>query len=345
MKPALVLTVAATFVGSAMGVTASAWRSSLPASSSSGAAIRRPATPAADAEGSRRPAPPPGPEGRGDGAPSPTRIAPRPLRPPVDATVDLESWLTEGDAVEVRRPVYVSVVADGRARPLLTTAATVAQALREAGVQVGTRDRVFPHPSTPLRPQSRIRVVRIRREVLTRRVSVPPPTVRRRDPAVPWGRVVTEPGRIGLRQVTVVKTYADGRLVSVVQTAARLLRPAVPTVVRVGQRRLVASRGAFAGYEYLDVVATAYAPWHGKGVDGTTAIGLRAGYGVVAVDPRVIPLRSRLYIEGYGYAIAGDTGGRIKGLRVDLGFDSVREARRFGRRSVRIYILQRYERR
>jgi 3D (Asp-Asp-Asp) domain-containing protein len=345
MKPALVLTVAATFVGSAMGVTASAWRSSLPASSSSGAAIRRPATPAADLEGSRRPGRTVGSEVSGDGSTPPAQVSGRRLLSPVNATVDLESWLSEGDTVQVRGPAYVSVVADGRARPLLTTAATVAQALREAGVRVGKGDRVFPHPSSRLQPQSRIRVIRIRREVLTQRVSVPPPTVRRRDPAVPWGRVVTEPGRAGLRQVTVVKTYADGRLVSVVQRAARLLRPAVPTVVRVGQRRLVASRGAFAGYEYLDVVATAYAPWHGRGVDGTTAIGLRAGYGVVAVDPRVIPLRSRLYIEGYGYAIAGDTGGRIKGLRVDLGFDSVREARRFGRRPVRVYILQRYERR
>ncbi|MDQ7828594.1 MAG: 3D domain-containing protein [Armatimonadota bacterium] len=345
MKPALVLTVAATFVGSAMGVTASAWRSSLPASSSSGAAIRRPATPARAPEESGRPARPTGLESERDAGAPAVPITPRRALPPVHATLDLDSWLSEGDAVEVRRPAYVSVVADGRARPLLTTAATVAQALREAGVRVGKGDRVFPHPSSLLQPQSRIRVIRIRREVLTRQVAIPPATVRRRDPTVNWGRVVTEPGRAGVRQVTVVKTYADGRLVSVVQTAARLLRPAVPTVVRVGQRRLVASRGAFAGYEYLDVVATAYAPWHGKGVDGTTAIGLRAGYGVVAVDPRVIPLRSRLYIEGYGYAIAGDTGGRIKGLRVDLGFDSVREARRFGRRPVRVYILQRYERR
>jgi 3D (Asp-Asp-Asp) domain-containing protein len=85
--------------------------------------------------------------------------------------------------------------------------------------------------------------------------------------------------------------------------------------------------------------ATAYAPWHGKGVDGTTAIGLRAGYGVVAVDPRVIPLRSVLYIEGYGRAIAGDTGGAIKGHRIDLGFATAREAYRFGRRPVRVYVL------
>ena len=47
---------------------------------------------------------------------------------------------------------------------------------------------------------------------------------------------------------------------------------------------------------------------------------MRAGYGVVAVDPRVIHLGSKLYIEGYGYAIAGDTGGAVKGYIIDLGF-------------------------
>jgi 3D (Asp-Asp-Asp) domain-containing protein len=51
---------------------------------------------------------------------------------------------------------------------------------------------------------------------------------------------------------------------------------------------------------------------------------LRAGYGVVAVDPSVIPLRTKVYIPGYGVAIAGDTGGAIKGNIIDLGFDDVR---------------------
>src|SRR3990167_3865473 len=45
---------------------------------------------------------------------------------------------------------------------------------------------------------------------------------------------------------------------------------------------------------------------------------------LVAVDPKVIPLRTRLYIPGYGFAIAGDTGGSIKGDKIDLGFDDVK---------------------
>jgi 3D (Asp-Asp-Asp) domain-containing protein len=71
-----------------------------------------------------------------------------------------------------------------------------------------------------------------------------------------------------------------------------------------------------------------------------TALGWQAGYGIVAVDPRVIPLRTRLYIPGYGYAVAGDTGGAIRGSRIDLGFNTYRDARQFGRRNVTVYLLQ-----
>ncbi len=78
---------------------------------------------------------------------------------------------------------------------------------------------------------------------------------------------------------------------------------------------------------------------------GITASGMRAQYGVIAVDPRVIPLGTRLYIEAvdgswsYGYAIAGDTGGAIKGARIDLFYDSHSQAIAFGRRAARVYIL------
>ncbi|MBI2011403.1 G5 domain-containing protein [Candidatus Daviesbacteria bacterium] len=62
------------------------------------------------------------------------------------------------------------------------------------------------------------------------------------------------------------------------------------------------------------------------GCNEWTATGLRAGKGVIAVDPKVIKLGSRVYIPGYGLATAGDTGGAIKGNIIDLGFDDARTA-------------------
>jgi len=69
---------------------------------------------------------------------------------------------------------------------------------------------------------------------------------------------------------------------------------------------------------------------------GHTATGIPVGYGVVAVDPRVIPLGTRLLIPGYGEAVAADTGGAIVGARIDLWFPSCAQAGGWGTKSVTI---------
>jgi len=94
--------------------------------------------------------------------------------------------------------------------------------------------------------------------------------------------------------------------------------------------------------EILTMEATAYYPGPestGIWADGYTSTGLRAGHGVVAVDPEVIPLGTALYIPGYGLAVAADVGSAIKGNRIDLCFDTYEEALFFGRRPVEVYIL------
>lgn len=74
------------------------------------------------------------------------------------------------------------------------------------------------------------------------------------------------------------------------------------------------------------------------GCNDWTAIGMKAGKGVIAVDPSVIKMRSQVYIPGYGKAVAGDTGGAIKGNIIDLGFDDARTAG-WSARYVDIYLL------
>lgn len=107
----------------------------------------------------------------------------------------------------------------------------------------------------------------------------------------------------------------------------------------------MSSRGGdYSQSPYLTMEATAYEPSPvscGPHARGFTATGMRADYGVVAVDPRVIPLGTRVYVEGYGTAIAADTGGAIKGNRIDLCYRTVHEAMQYGRRMTRVYILGR----
>ena len=96
------------------------------------------------------------------------------------------------------------------------------------------------------------------------------------------------------------------------------------------------------GSQYASVMAmeaTAYLPTDGNGA-GITAMGIPATYGVAAVDPSVIPLGSRLYIPGYGEAIAADTGGAIYGYKIDLCMESYNQAMSFGRRTVTVYVLK-----
>lgn len=242
--------------------------------------------------------------------------------------------------VLVQRPIPLNVAVDGQVRQITTTARTSRQALARMGVTLSSADRVFPSASTPLWSGARVRVVRIERKFTMTRIALPVPSLSKKDPTLPRGMVRVDPSRHGVKVQRFLNTFADGKLVSTTYLSQEVVRQSQPSVTRIGTKIILASRGQFAGHEVMTLVATAYSPYCCKGVDSATAIGLRAGYGVVAVDPRVIPLRSRLYIEGYGYAIAGDTGGAIKGLRIDLGMDTLRAAKQFGRRTVRVYIIE-----
>lgn len=113
---------------------------------------------------------------------------------------------------------------------------------------------------------------------------------------------------------------------------------------------LPASRGlrGYHGFHHFREVrlmeATAYYPGPectGKyAARGLTYTGKKAGYGFVAVDPNVIPLGTRLYIEGYGEAEAADIGGAIKGNIVDLCFETYQEAVNYGRKRIKVYLLE-----
>lgn len=91
--------------------------------------------------------------------------------------------------------------------------------------------------------------------------------------------------------------------------------------------------------QVMEMEATAYLPTDGS-AEGITAMGIPATYGIVAVDPAVIPLGSRVYIPGYGEALAADTGGAIYGYRIDLCMEDYWQAMDFGRRNVTVFVLK-----
>ncbi len=136
-------------------------------------------------------------------------------------------------------------------------------------------------------------------------------------------------------------TYVDGKPVSQ-EFLKEEKTEAKPTVFYMGRGGFGSDRGSFGRKLVLDMVATAYDPGpecNGWANRGRTRTGRRCTYGEVAVDPRVIPLGSILFIEGYGLGIASDTGSAIKGKRIDLCYDSRRTANNFGRQRVRVHVL------
>lgn len=138
-----------------------------------------------------------------------------------------------------------------------------------------------------------------------------------------------------------VTTNAAGVEIQRDVVSTRIVKHTVPEILEFGRRSVLPSRGYFSGRRILTMNATTYDPLHcGGSGTGRTRLGIMGGYGVVAVDPRYIPLGTRLYIEGYGHAVAADTGGAIKGNRIDLGISSRHDARGIhDMRHVRVHVL------
>ena len=98
-------------------------------------------------------------------------------------------------------------------------------------------------------------------------------------------------------------------------------------------------KATHAGGRMLYVSATAYSS-QDPGNSPHTAMGTRVRRGVIAVDPAVIPMGTRVFIPGYGEAVAEDIGGAVKGNHIDIAFDTHKEALSFGRRNMEVYIME-----
>jgi resuscitation-promoting factor RpfB len=141
----------------------------------------------------------------------------------------------EGYDLTVRTPKTVTVLADGRRQRVVTTAATVGQALDEAGVSVDGDDKVSQLATAAVVNGMTVTVTRVTRKTTTTRTVLEYDVVEREDPdASPGSRRVTTEGVNGLQQVTYVETYVDGKRTSRKVAKVTVLRQPVDEVVLVG---------------------------------------------------------------------------------------------------------------
>lgn len=227
-----------------------------------------------------------------------------------------------------------------------TTAKTVGDLIKQDAerINLGDLDRVEPPLNTKLHDSMTVTITRVTTMDEIREEPVSPHFKMVADGDMPRGQVKTVyHGVPGVKEVTYRNFYKNGELTLTKKKNERVVKPAVTGIKHVGSRVLTMSRSGYRGRRILEMEATAYdaGPLStGKWADGFTSTGKKAKYGIVAVDPRVIPLGTKLFVEGYGYAVAEDIGGAIKGLRIDLFYESRKEALKFGRRDVTVYILE-----
>lgn len=261
------------------------------------------------------------------------------VEPPLSTSLKGQKQL----AVSIRRAVPVTVIEAGQEKRVESAAVSVRELLNELNIALGDKDLVSIPLDAPLLPDVQIKVVRRTEQVITAEEEIPFETVTREDASLSLGATaVVQEGEVGKKEVHRRVIMEDGREVSSELIEEKVVKEPVAQIESYGTMGVV-SRG---GNEYrytqeLVMTATGYTAGKESNPDGNglTYTGMRAERGVVAVDPRVIPLYTRLYIEGYGPAIAADTGGAIKGNKIDLCFDTVAEALEFGVRPVKVYIL------
>lgn len=278
-----------------------------------------------------------------------------------------DSLLAPGTRVDIEKAFPVFIIADGAVNEVWATAGPPLDLVNEKGYQLGPWDRLELEGSDEVYPMSQVKIVRVKKEYLSRQVTVPYENISRGNPSLDRGmqRVISQ-GRDGLQQEVVEIVYEDGKEAgrSVVDTT--ILQEPVDSIEEYGENTTLVKGGRVFEFEKAFIMmATSYCPGTpasgcpiddkghafctGPYNDGYTYTGKKAVQGrgtlesprMVAVDPRVIPLGSMLYLEGYGFARAEDIGGAIKGHKIDILFDRHIDVARFGvKYGVKVYLLK-----
>ena len=248
--------------------------------------------------------------------------------------------LTNGTVIQVYRAVPILVHYEGKTETVVTGQPTVGEFVGALGMEK-SNVKLIPAADTPVTANMEVKVIRLTEKVVDKEMPVPFPVIRQPDHTMEKGAEhIVQQGEDGRKQAKLNITYEDGVEAGSHIITETVLQEPKPQVVKVGTRDTVeTSRGTirFRRVEWME--ATAYLPTDGNG-QGITATGLRARHGIVAVDPRFIALGSRLYIPGYGLALAADTGGAIKGDKIDLCMEDESDAWNFGNQTVKVYILE-----
>ena len=274
----------------------------------------------------------------------------------VSVPIDTKLQSKKNNIINIKSAVPVYVSADGQEIELMTSKETVKEALQGEPINLSHSDKIQgANPDDRIVKGMRLKVVRVTRKLVSQNEVIPCEVVKKDNNSMDMGqyRIVNE-GKDGVREKTYMVEYHDGKEVNRLMVDHKVVVNPEDKVVEHGTIPIyTTSRGENFRYKkVMEMRATAYTASYedtGKTPDhpefGITYTGMRVKKGVVAVDPKVIPLGTRLYVEGignvpdYGYAIAADIGSAVKGDIIDLYMDDSTAVKRWGVKKVKVYIL------
>ena len=246
--------------------------------------------------------------------------------------------ITDNSVITVNRAFPVTLEIDGDTKVVKTTKQTVGDFVSSMNLDEN-KYFVEGDKNTQLHTNSKVKVLNVSSKLILRDEVQNYQIIKEPDSSLVRGiEEVSQVGKNGLNRLLVREKYHKGvKIGEEVIQVSQLVRP-VEQIVREGTAEPPNTIGWRSYSQVLYMEASAYLPYDGGG-SGYTALGIPARYGVVAVDPNIIPLGTRVYIPGYGEAIAADTGGAINGYMIDLCMEDYTQAIAFGRRGVEVYIL------
>lgn len=268
----------------------------------------------------------------------------------------VDTPLEEKMTIEIEKAFQLTLNVGGKEQQVWATSTTVADFLKEHEVELGDLDKITPNLEHHVTKDDVIAITRVEKvtDVVEEPVSFA--VVTKNDNTLSKGKQeVIEQGKKGKLASHYEVILENGKEVSRTLVKKETLSESVNRVVAVGTKQeapalvktaaaapKTVSRSNDSVSKEFYVTSTAYTAFC-NGCSGITATGvnLRANPGakVIAVDPRVIPLGTKVHVEGYGYAIAADTGSAIKGNKIDVFFPDKSTAYRWGNKKVKIKIL------
>ncbi len=260
----------------------------------------------------------------------------------------LEAKLVNKEIINIKRAVNVKVLVDRKELSIESAEDNVGLMLNAEKITLGNEDRVEPEKGAKLSDGMEIKIVRVETKTVEEKAPINFNTVVKKSSRMPNNqRKTAQEGKNGEKKVTYSVVCEDGKEVSRKITSETVVSNPVDEIILQGTYPLMPVNKNGEALPYSRVFkarATAYYAVYGVGrtytASGRKAVRNVDGYSTIAVDKSIIPLGTKLFVEGYGFAIAADVGTAIVGNNIDVYFNTYKEACNWAVKYVNVYVLK-----